>query len=527
MTSYKEAYKYPFIVTEILSSKNKLLEGALINNNTEENNNILNLLKVLDNKEIINTTLPGYINNIISSHIDNELFYDNIYKNNNIILEILFKYIYSDSYRDLFYKIVNEAFKKGKSDNNIDIINSLFDNLLINMNKYISIKNDKDNSDDLIEIKDCIYNLIYIIIKLAENSDMLFSLIIKKIADGELIRSLKSNLKEIDEEENEEENKIKNKNNINAFYCISKILALLSNLFNIILLKNENDKYAFNKYNLSTIIDPPYTPYTYVPSYIVNKNNENKNENKDENEGKDKDKANEVAKNEFEESFKLLIDISINFLKEIFSIYENKIEIISDLNKSIIFSFYNKITDIIILITVTEKKDNEKMNNFLNDILIDLVQLIIDYPFYAIIHNKTLKIFQFINELNLSIKKENIINYLKNYFTDKKTNELILDEGIILNNKKESDNNIYLVNILNLLEEQGNEKIREYLEITSKGLCEDEKMEPGEYVPKPDEEEIIFKKKEDYHDSEGFIFTPKKIIEDSKKIMKNLKELDV
>ena len=356
---------------------------------------------------------------------------------------------------------------------------------------------------------------------------MLFSLIIKKISDGELIRSLKSNLKEIDEEENEEENKIKNKNNINAFYCISKILALLSNLFNIILLKNENDKYAFNKYNLSTIIDPPYTPYTYVPSYIVNKNNENKNEIKDENEGKDKTNEVENAKNEFEESFKLLIDISINFLKDIFSIYENKIEIISDLTKSIIFSFYNKLTDIIILITVTEKKDNEKMNNFLNDILIDLVQLIIDYPFYAIIHNKTLKIFQFINELNLSIKKENIINYLKNYFTDKKTNELILDEGIILNNKKESDNNIYLVNILNLLEEQENEKIREYLEITSKGLCENEKMEPGEYVPKPDEEEIIFKKKEDYHDSEGFIFTPKKIIEDSKKIMKNLKQLDV
>ena len=51
-------------------------------------------------------------------------------------------------------------------------------------------------------------------------------------------------------------------------------------------------------------------------------------------------------------------------------------------------------------------------------------------------------------------------------------------------------------------------------------------MEPGEYVPKPDEDEIIFKKKEDYHDSEAFIFTPKKVIEDSKKIMKNLKQLD-
>ena len=53
MTSYKEAYKYPFIVTEILSSKNKLIEAALLSDINEENNNILNLIKVLDNKEII------------------------------------------------------------------------------------------------------------------------------------------------------------------------------------------------------------------------------------------------------------------------------------------------------------------------------------------------------------------------------------------------------------------------------------------------------------------------------------------
>ena len=52
-------------------------------------------------------------------------------------------------------------------------------------------------------------------------------------------------------------------------------------------------------------------------------------------------------------------------------------------------------------------------------------------------------------------------------------------------------------------------------------------MQPGDYVPKPDEDEIILQKKEDIRDSEAFIFTPKKIIEDSKKIMKNLKQLDV
>lgn len=112
LTSYKEAYKYPFIATEILSSRNKIIEQSLLASNTEENNNILNLLKVLDNKEVLNTTLPGYINKIITSHLENELLYDNILKNNNTIFDILFKYINNDSYRDIFYLVINEAIKK-------------------------------------------------------------------------------------------------------------------------------------------------------------------------------------------------------------------------------------------------------------------------------------------------------------------------------------------------------------------------------------------------------------------------------
>ena len=150
---------------------------------------------------------------------------------------------------------------------------------------------------------------------------------------------------------------------------------------------------------------------------------------------------------------------------------------------------------------------------------------VLDYPFSSIIHNKTLKIFELIIEYNFSsIKLDKIINYLKNYFNENKIDELITDDGKILN---ESDNNIYLIKILNLLEKQDNVKIVDYLARTSEGLLEKEKMEPSEYTPKPDEDEIIFKKKEDIHDSEGFIFTPKKVIEDSKKIMKNLKNLDI
>ena len=119
MTSYKEAYKYPFIVTEILSSRNPLIEKPLLTGvEDENNNNMLNLIKVLDNKEVLNSTIPGYINKVITSHLENDLFIDNILKNSNVIYNILLKYIYNDSYRDLFYLIVNAVTKKGKTDNN-------------------------------------------------------------------------------------------------------------------------------------------------------------------------------------------------------------------------------------------------------------------------------------------------------------------------------------------------------------------------------------------------------------------------
>ena len=519
MTSYKEAYKYPFIATEILSSKNKLIEGALLIYDNEENNNILNLIKVLDNKEVLNSTLPGYINKIINSHIENDLLYENIRKNNIIIFEILIKYIYKDSYRDLFYLFVNESVKREKKDNS-DFIQKLFDILLNNMYQYITIMNNNENSEKLIDAKGGIFNIIYVFIKLAENNYDIFSIIIKKLSEGEILEILTNNLKEINEEENEEEIQIINKNNKNIFYCLNKLLILFSNLFNLILIKNEKEKYAFNKYYLLTIIEPPYNPYAYVPSYVSN-TDKNKNENNEI----DKEKSNNMEI-ELDEIIKLLIDTNITHLQEIFSIFKNNIEKIKDLNKSIIFSFYNNLTDILILILITEKKDNEKINSFLIAILMDLVQLIIDYPFYSLIHNKTLKIFQYITENNINIKKDNLIKYLQNYFNETILNGLISDEGAILNNKKESNNNIYLINILNFLEKQENKKIIEYIGKNNEGLLENEKMEPGEYVPKPDEDEIITKKKEDIHDSEAFIFTPKKVIEDSKKILKNLKQLD-
>ena len=511
MTSYKEAYKYPFIATEILSSKNKLITDNILINNKEENY-ILKLIKVLDNKDILNTTIPGYITKIISAHINEDVLYDNIYANKEIIFDIFLKYVYNDSYRDLFYLIFNEAINKRKNEF-YDLIPKLSDNLYINMNNYIL----NESSDSLIELKDGINNIIYIFIKLADNNEEMFNLIINKLKECQLDKKLKENLKN--------EN-INNKLNENISFCLNYLLIFISNLLNIIITKDENDIYAFNKYYLSTIYDPPYSLNSNITYNISNiKDTNNKNE-----EVKDKDVEMKVERENKNDKINLnqLIDIGIEYLNESNSFFEKYIKILDNINKSVIFSYYDKMTDLIILILkITATKEKEKITNFLNLILQDLIKLIINYPQNSIINNKTLYIFKLVALNDTMIEKSSLVNLLKDTLSQKRLDDLITNEGVISNNDIGNNNNIYLINILNMLEKQDNEKIVKYLQKTNEGLYENEKMEIGDYVPKPDEDEIIFEKKQDIHDTEGFIFTPKKIIEDSKKILKNLKEFDV
>ena len=511
MTSYKEAYKYPFIATEILSSKNKLISDNILINNKEENY-ILKLIKVLDNKDILNTTIPGYITKIISAHINEDVLYDNIYANKEIIFDIFLKYVYNDSYRDLFYLIFNEAINKRKNEF-YDLIPKLSDNLYINMNNYIL----NESSDSLIELKDGINNIIYIFIKLADNNEEVFNLIINKLKECQFDKKLKENLK------NENNN---NKLNENISFCLNYLLIFISNLLNIIITKNENDIYSFNKYYLSTIYDPPYSLNSNITYNISNiKDANNKNEDV-----KDKDVEMKVERENKNDKINLnqLIDIGIEYLNESNSFFEKYIKILDNINKSVIFSYYDKMTDLIILILkITATKEKEKITNFLNLILQDLIKLIINYPQNSIINNKTLYIFKLVALNDTMIEKSSLVNLLKDALSQKKLDDLITNEGVISNNDIGNNNNIYLINILNMLEKQDNEKIVKYLQKTNEGLYENEKMEIGDYVPKPDEDEIIFEKKQDIHDTEGFIFTPKKIIEDSKKILKNLKEFDV
>ena len=518
MTSYKEAYKYPFIAAEILSSKNKLITEKILKENNSENY-VLKLIKVLDNKEILNTTIPGYITKIISSHVDSELFYENIVKNKEIIFEIFFKYIYNDSYRDLFYLIINSAINQGKNEFN-DYIQNLFDNLLINMNNYIS----NENNDDVMKLKDGIKNIIYIFIKLAENKEEIFNLIINKLNEFDFIKKLKENIKEIDDIDKT------NQNNINILFCINSIIILITNLLNIIITKKENDVYAFNKYYLSTIFDPPYSLNNYI-TYNINDNNRKEITDRDIKEkNENKDVEMKVEEEDKKENINLsqLNDIGLAYLNEVYTFFDKYIKVLNNLSKSVIFSLYDKITDLILLfLIINSSEENEKLKNFLDQILISLIKLIIENPQYNIINNKILQIFKLISQKNISISKSHLITYLKEFLSEQKLNDLISNEGVITNNSNENSNNIYLINILNILEKQENEKVCKYLRKTNEGLLENEKMEVGDYVPKMEEDEIIFEKKQDIHDTEGFIFTPKKVIEDSKKIMKNLKEFDV
>ena len=56
-----------------------------------------------------------------------------------------------------------------------------------------------------------------------------------------------------------------------------------------------------------------------------------------------------------------LIDIGIEYLNESNSFFEKYIKILDNINKSVIFSYYDKMTDLIILILkITATKENEK-----------------------------------------------------------------------------------------------------------------------------------------------------------------------
>jgi hypothetical protein len=145
-----------------------------------------------------------------------------------------------------------------------------------------------------------------------------------------------------------------------------------------------------------------------------------------------------------------LLDIGIVYLNEVFSIFNKYIKVINNLDKSTIFSIYDKITDLIILL-INCSLEKEKLTNFLDSILTDLVKLIIDYPQYTIINNKILTIFKLIHEKDIQINKIFLLNYIKDFYTEEKINDLITNEGVIPNKEKENGN-IYLINILNILE---------------------------------------------------------------------------
>ena len=219
---------------------------------------------------------------------------------------------------------------------------------------------------------------IYIFIKLSENNDEAFNLIINKLNELNLIQKLKENIKEIDE------NNKYNENNINILYCFNNLMQLVSNLLNIIISKNENNKFSFNKYYLSTIFEPPYSVTNYITlSYNVTYNNQKENSTKEDKDKENNENKEKGAEMQIEEeknqniNINLLDDIGITYLSEAYSIYDKYIKLIPNLNKPLIFSLYDKMTDLIILllltITISSKDDEEKLINFFETFLIVLI----------------------------------------------------------------------------------------------------------------------------------------------------------
>ena len=129
MTNYKSAFKYPYIVTEILSSQNEKITNQLFLIEGENKPLILQIIETLNEINIQDSTIPGYVTKIIIAHISNDNFYNCIYNYFNDLFNFLFKNIESDSIRDITYELINKGLHSNNQEKFIEIFNIFINKL--------------------------------------------------------------------------------------------------------------------------------------------------------------------------------------------------------------------------------------------------------------------------------------------------------------------------------------------------------------------------------------------------------------
>jgi hypothetical protein len=296
------------------------------------------------------------------------------------------------------------------------------------------------------------------------------------------------------------------------------------------------------------------TLYYYLEPNIqdlpVNDNQSNLNENfvKTEEKLLDTVKYSEEHKSKFIkhviENFSLFFNLVENIKNEE---KDKKIETLHNLNKISKFSeTYLLFLDVTIqLIWIKELE----LIEFINEkVLWSFLVNMIEYPNNSFLMNKTLKIFEMLlsNHFYSSLKPlliDTFIKFTQSIFKIQSLEDIInLDNKCLKYTNLSSINSVYLMKLVQLFyfyfkdDHNVSSQITEYenfiinyIDIISKELTKDQQS--VDEIKNAGDEEIKNEKNCNFffkivYDSEAFLFTTKKIIENSRKLNQKLKQLD-
>lgn len=519
MTNYNYAYKYPYLVAEALSVNDATFRDAFYQEG-DQKNLLLELLKCLSKKRIQDTTIPGYIYKIVSSHLsDPDKVFKILLPQLDSIITDLFNDIDIDSYRDLLIVILDKGINSNNKDKFILYLDKIIDEIeILNGN----IKN--ENNEKL-------KNIIYLLIALSkEKGDVVISHLFGKCrSEGESNIDKLINLfkKKSDNSMNDSSNSIMSWEEC-EFYRI--IVELLVNLLRMTIGNIKNEELI-----LTSIFDVnPIKEETLQWNNNYNKNKEQTNT-----------EQMEIDDNQISH---LPIDICIEIvkylschLKMLFEVV-NKIKnyalkaksiptITSNLSSSypIVSRCYLSFLDMLTIILFYQSINNIEYYVISDEILDELWNDMVKYSNNSILNLKILKIYELLalKPDNLAERANQIFIKIEEYLSQNVNCDLA-ENRIISNKPKYSLNIVYIVKLYTLLEKikKPNQKgkFEVYNNLIQNDLFKDQVQLQSE-VKLINEDEIIEEKK-DIHDTEAFIFTTKKTLETSKKVSQKLKEID-
>ena len=425
MKNCQNSFKFPFVASEILSNTHDKIEKKLFLIKENEKPLILKIIETLNEDNIKDTTIPGYIAKIFTAHISNNYIFNCMYPYLKELFSFLFENIECDSFRDIAFELIN----KGLNTKHKEKFLELFDIFLTRLKEPNPDKYQFENSIWLIialcRINEDIYH------KIDEILSVIFSIFYEK---------------------NEQDNNIYSREEFDKF---TLLMQLITNIL-YIALKNRNTEIFSYNLCITNLID---TNLSLSENYDLS--------NIDlltDFDGSNIDIFRFICKN-----FNLLYSI---FLKCKKYLQEQKVS-------SSTFFLSNLLDTLIILLNF-----NPKFPIITTKLSLDLLNLMKEYPNNSIIHQKISGIFSIFEKENFD--SSIIINDLEQQILTKSNIEEVLVRNKIISNKSQISNYlIYFIKIYSSLKEKKNEiddLIQKYNEIISKGLFQNELTNNNEEI---------------------------------------------